>query len=87
MQVDCAVEIETGAYSVRGGVTGARISIRHHGPEVAIHAETAGRQRVIDPALAPGSAGLDRGISPTKTTTPRTVALSEYERATGGGWQ
>lgn len=63
---DCAIELDTNAYSVPWRligetvqviVAGGRVSIRHRGGEVAAHGETTGRrQRVIDPAHLAGLA-------------------------------
>lgn len=60
VQSDCAIELDSNAYSVPWRligetvevvVGGGRVSIRHRGDEVAAHSETAGRhQRVLDPA-------------------------------------
>jgi hypothetical protein len=98
VQADCAVELDTNAYSVpwrligetvRVVVAGGCVSIRHRDREVAAHAETAGRrQRVVDPAHL---AGIGR---PQPVTSPPAAAagdllrpLSEYERAAGGAWR
>jgi len=99
VQADCAVEIDTNAYSVpwrligdtvRVVAAGGRISIRHHGREVAVHAETAGRrQRVVDPAHLAGIGRPPPGTLPSETTTASELLrpLSEYEHAIGGGWR
>lgn len=98
VQADCAVELDTNAYSVpwrligetvRVIVAGGRVGIRHRDREVAAHAEIAGRhQRVVDPAHL---AGIGR---PQPATSPPAVAasellrpLSEYEHAAGGAWR
>src|SRR3546814_17409408 len=58
VQADCAIELDTNAYSVPWRLIGesvqvvvaaGRVSIRHAGVEVAAHAATCGRRpRVID---------------------------------------
>ena len=95
VQADCAVEVDSNAYSVPWRligetvevvVGGGRVSIRHGGREVACHAESAGRrQRLVEAAHV---AGLVRRPAPP----PAPVAaeetllrpLSEYARLAGG---
>jgi Integrase core domain len=99
VQADCCIEVDTNAYSVpwrligesvRVVVSGGRVSIRHDGREVAIHAEAAGRrQRLIEAAHF-------AGLSSLRPTPPATVPeapaidllrpLQEYEQLLGGGW-
>lgn len=65
---DCAVEMDTNAYSVpwrligervRVLVTAEMVSITHAGAEVACHRRSAGRRgRIIDPAHFAGVAGV-----------------------------
>jgi transposase len=64
VQSDCAIELDTNAYSVpwrligetvQVVVAGGRVSIRHRGGEVASHGEIGGRrQRVVDAAHLTG---------------------------------
>jgi transposase len=98
VQADGAVEVDTNAYSVpwrligetvRVVVTSGRVSILHHGREVAGHPETAGRrQRLIEPAHFAGVAPEHPAVVPT--TAPANAdllrPLAEYERLVGGGW-
>jgi len=67
VQADCSIEFDANSYSapwrligesVEVVVAGGRVSIRHDGREVAVHAETTGRrQRVTDPAHFAGVLG------------------------------
>jgi transposase len=98
VQADCAVEIDSNAYSVpwkligetvRVVVADGRVSIRHHDREVAVHAEIAGRrQRVVDPAHLAGIGRTPPPTSPPPATASELLRpLSEYERAAGGAWR
>lgn len=69
---DCAVEIDTNAYSVPWRLIGERVAVsiaagevrvRHGTREVAVHAQAQGRrQRVIDRAHLEGVAGHDGAV-------------------------
>ena len=97
VQADCAIEIDTNAYSVpwrligesvRVVIAGGRISIRHRDREVATHAETAGRrQRVVDPAHLTGIGRLRPATAPPPAACELLRPLSEYEHAAGGAWR
>jgi hypothetical protein len=95
VQADCAVEVDTNAYSVpcrligetvEVAVSGGRVSIRHGGREVAAHAESAGRRQ--RPVEAAHVAGLVRRAAPPPmapvTEEPLLRPLSEYARLAGG---
>jgi transposase len=99
VQADCAIELDTNAYSVpwrligetvQVMVAGGRVSIRHAGREVAAHAESSGRcQRVVEPGHFAGIAharptALPPAHQPSATELLR--PLAEYERLVGGGW-
>jgi len=105
VQADATIELDTNAYSVpwrligeavQVVVAGGRISIRHHGDEVASHGETSGRrQRVIAaghlagiisrPPLA--TSEPPAGLLPAVAAEPELLRpLSEYERVAGGSW-
>ncbi len=101
VQPDCAVEVDTNAYSVPWRLIGARlrvtvidgwIRIFHDGAEVAAHPEAAGRrQRLIEPAHFQGVPGFRRpggiGPEPVRRAEPELLRpLAEYERAVGGAW-
>lgn len=100
VQSDCAIELDTNAYSlpwrligesVQVVVSGGRVSIRHAGHEVATHVETAGRhQRIVQPQHFAGVIG---GPRPAPRPQPEAAAspdllrpLSEYEQVAGGAW-
>jgi transposase len=102
VQADATVELDTNFYSVPWlligetiavVVAGGRVSIRHHGGEVASHGETTGRrQRVI---AATHLAGINRpqfvASKPSARLLPAAEPellrpLSEYEQAAGGSW-
>jgi hypothetical protein len=100
VQSDCAVEIDGNSYSVPWRFIGesvqvvvadGRVSIRHAGSEIAVHAETTGRrQRIIEPAHFHGVAGTARpitAIAPPSEPAPALLRpLAEYERIAGGDW-
>lgn len=99
VQSDCAIELDTNSYSVpwrligetvQVVVAGGRVSVRHAGREVAIHAETTGRrQRVIEPIHFTGVVGGPRPVpQPITVTEPPDLLrpLREYEQLVGGGW-
>jgi transposase len=98
VQADCCVEVDTNAYSVpwrligetvRVVVASGRVSILHHGQEVAVHPETAGRrQRLMEPAhftdIGPERPAVVPTAAPANADLLR--PLDEYERLVGGGW-
>jgi hypothetical protein len=97
VQADCAVEVDGNGFSVPWRFIGesvqvviadGRVSIRHAGNEIAVHAETTGRrQRIIEAAHFHGIAGTARPIAPPVEPAPALLRpLAEYERLTGGGW-
>jgi hypothetical protein len=100
VQADCAVEVDGNGYSVPWRFIGesvavvvadGRVSIRHAGVEIAVHAETTGRrQRIIDPAHFHGVAGAARPVTaivPAPEPGPALLRpLAEYESVAGGGW-
>jgi len=105
VQSDAMVELDTNSYSVPWRligetvevvVAGGRISIRHHGDEVASHGETAGRrQRVIAVGHLAGiisrppsvMVGPPAGLLPPGAAEPELLRpLSEYEQVAGGNW-
>lgn len=82
---DCAVEVDTNAYSVpwrligasvRVQIAGGRVRIEHAGDEVALHGERAGlrRQRVVDPAHFEGVAGFRAPVRSEVASSETTVA-------------
>jgi transposase len=102
VQADCAVEIDTNAYSVPWRLIGesvqvsvsvGRVRIHHAGRLVAEHAEASGRHgRIIDHGHLAGIIGL---VRPTRLAAPAEPpppppdllrCLSEYEAVAGGGW-
>jgi transposase len=103
VQSDATVELDTNAYSVPWRligetvavvVAGGRVSIRHHGGEVASHGETIGRrQRIL---VAAHLAGISQphfvagepsaGLLPAAGEPELLRPLSEYEQAAGGHW-
>jgi hypothetical protein len=102
VQADCAVEIDTNAYSVPLRLIGERVQvsksagrvrIHHAGRLVAEHAEANGRHgRIIDRGHLAGIIGL---VRPTRLAAPAEPlppppdllrCLSEYEAVAGGGW-
>lgn len=100
VQADCAVEVDTNAYSVPWRLIGesvvvtvsaGRVVIHHAGRVVAEHAESAGRkQRIVDRRHFLGIAGqADRHPAPASAEPPPDLLrpLGEYERLVGGGWQ
>jgi transposase len=101
VQSDACVEIDTNAYSVPWRLIGStvqvvvsagRVSIRHDGREVALHAESAGRrQRLIEAAHFAGLTRPEAPVQPVQIE-PAPAAdllrpLAEYEQAIGGGWR
>lgn len=100
VQPDCAIELDTNAYSVpwrligesvQVVVSGGRVSIRHAGHEVATHVETAGRrQRIVQPQHFAGVIGGPRLAPrphPEAAAAPELLRpLSEYEQVAGGAW-
>jgi hypothetical protein len=104
VQADTTVELDTNAYSVpwrligetvQVVVAGGRVSIRHHGSEVASHGETAGRhQRVMDAAHLVGIIGRPQSVMneppagrlPAVSEAELLRPLSEYEAVAGGNW-
>lgn len=98
VQADCAVELDTNAYSVpwrligesvQVSVSAGRVRIHHAGRLVAEHAEVVGRrQRVVEPSHLVGIIGFSRAAAmPDDPASPDLLrALSEYEAVAGGGW-
>lgn len=102
VQADCAVEVDTNAYSVpwrligesvQVSVSAGRLRIHHAGRLVADHAEALGRHgRVVEPSHLAGILGFQRPApraSPEEPPPPAPDllrALSEYEAVAGGGW-
>jgi transposase len=102
VQTDCAVEVDTNAYSVpwrligesvQVSVSAGRVRIHHAGRLIAEHAEAAGRHgRIVDPDHLAGIVGFPRPIPATapddQPPPPPDLlrALSEYEAVAGGGW-
>lgn len=102
VQADCAVEVDTNAYSVPWRLIGetvlvtvsaGRLVIRHAGEIVAEHAETSGkRQRIVDRRHLLGVVGHDGPVcrpAPSEPAEPPPDLLRplvEYERVAGGGW-
>lgn len=107
VQSDCSVELDTNAYSVPWRLigesvqvvaAGGRVSIRHHGQEVAVHPESAGRrQRLVEAAHFAGISSLRASataVSPPMEPPPMEPLapaellrpLQEYEQLVGGGW-
>ncbi len=99
VQADCAVEVDTNAYSVPWRLIGesvvvtvsaGRLVIRHAGTVVAEHAETAGRkQRIVDRRHFLGVAGATgrHASEPIEPPSDLLRPLGEYERLLGGGWR
>lgn len=103
VQSDATIELDTNFYSVPWRligetvavvIAGSRVSIRHHGSEVASHGETTGRrQRVM---AATHLAGISRPqfvvsepvteLLPAAGEPELLRPLSEYEQAAGGSW-
>jgi transposase len=100
VQADCAVEVDTNAYSVpwrligesvQVSVSAGRVRIHHAGRLVAEHAEAAGRrQRIVEPGHLAGIVGFPPTVgAPEEPALPPPDllrALSEYEAVAGGGW-
>lgn len=97
---DCAVEMDTNAYSVpwrligervRVLVTAETVRVTHAGIEVACHRRSAGRRgRIIDPAHFAGVAG---STGPVRKPSDAPIGVSallrplaEYEAVAGGAW-
>lgn len=99
---DCAIEVDTNAYSVpwrligeavRVQVVRGQLRILHAGHEVALHAECRGlrHQRVVDPAHFEGVAGfrtpVRREVLASEPIAPSLLRpLVEYEQLAGGSW-
>ncbi len=92
VRADCAIELDTNAYSVpwrlvgetvRVVVAGGRVSVRHRDDEVANHAETAGRrQRVSDLTHFTGIAATKPSAPPAAIAgEPPAPSLGECELA------
>jgi transposase len=105
VQTDATVELDTNSYSVPWRligetvevvVAGGRVSIRHHGDEVASHGEISGRrQRVIAAGHLAGiisrppfvASEPPTGLLPAVAAKPELLRpLSEYEQVAGGSW-
>ena len=100
VQADCAVEVDTNAYSVpwrligesvQVSVRAGRVRIHHAGRLVAEHAEAAGRrQGIVEPGHLAGIVGFPPTVGAPEEPPPPPPdllrALSEYEAVAGGGW-
>jgi transposase len=102
VQADCAVVVDTNAYSVpwrligervQVSVSAGRVRIHYAGRLVAEHAEASGRHgRMVEPGHLAGIVGFPRPIPAAPPDEPPTRspdllrALSEYEAVVGGGW-
>jgi transposase len=99
VQADCAVEVDTNAYSVPWRLIGETVAvvvsdghvrIHHDGQEVAVHAETTGRrQRIVERAHFHGVAGAARPESQPIALSQDAALLrplAEYELVAGGSW-
>jgi transposase len=102
VQADCAVEVDSNAYSVpwrligervQVSVSAGRVRIHHAGRLVAEHAEAGGRhRRIVERSHFAGVAGVPRPAQVAVPDDPPTPppeflrALSEYEAVAGGGW-
>ncbi len=97
---DCAVELDTNAYSapwrligerVRVLVSAETVRITHAGVEVASHQRSGGRHgRIVDRAHFDGVAGADGRVvrwSAERQEAPALLRpLAEYEAVAGGAW-
>ena len=99
---DCAVELDTNAYSVpwrligervRVLVTAETVRITHAGIEVASHNRSAGRRgRIVERAHFDGVAGAAGRVIRAATEADKDTAatllrpLAEYEAVAGGAW-
>jgi hypothetical protein len=83
VQSDCAIEVDTNAYSVPWQLIGEHVRVTvavgwirvfHAGLEVAVHPEAAGRhQRLVEPAHFQGMPGFRRPVGepgPTRPSAP-----------------
>ncbi|MDQ2629539.1 MAG: IS21 family transposase [Actinomycetota bacterium] len=102
VQADCAVEVDTNAYSVpwrligesvQVSVSAGRVRVHHAGRLVAEHVEAEGRhRRIVERGHFAGVVGLVRSAPAAAPDDPPASppellrALSEYEAAAGGGW-
>jgi hypothetical protein len=100
VQTDCAVEVDTNAYSVpwrligesvQVSVSAGRVRVHHAGRLVAEHAEAGGRhQRIVERSHLAGIVGRPRpapAAPPDDPPPPELLrCLSEYEAVAGGGW-
>ena len=100
VQSDCAVEIDTNAYSVPWRLIGERVrveiaagtvKIRHADQLVAEHRLCHGRhERIVDPrhfAGVSGFAGPVRAPEAPESTAALLRPLAEYEAVAGGNWR
>ncbi|HLV64699.1 MAG TPA: IS21 family transposase [Polyangiaceae bacterium] len=99
---DCAIEVDTNAYSVPWRLIGESVVVQlargelrvlHAGREIALHAECRGlrHQRVVDPAHFEGVAGfrtpVRREVLGSEPIAPSLLRpLVEYEQLAGGSW-
>ncbi len=100
VQSDCAIEVDTNAYSVpwrligetvQVTLSGGRVQVRHAGRIVADHAECGGRRNRVVEAIhfegVAGHGGMVRKEPPPDEKPPELLRpLAEYERIVGGGW-
>jgi transposase len=98
VQSDCAVEVDTNAYSVPWRLIGERVrveiaagqlQVRHAGELVAEHAISHGRhERIVDPRHFAGVAGFSGPVRrPAEEPASALLRpLAEYEAVAGGSW-
>jgi transposase len=102
VQADCAVEVDSNAYSVPWRligesvcvvIAGDTLRVSHAGREVAVHQRRIGRfERVVDPAHFAGVIGfgskatVDIAAAETVSAPELLRPLLEYERLVGGRW-
>ena len=101
VQADCAVEVDTNAYSVpwrligesvQVSVSAGRVRIHHAGRLVAEHAEArAGTGASSSAATSPASSAWSgrpsaAAVEPPPPPPDLLRCLSEYEAVAGGGW-
>src|SRR5579859_52716 len=96
---DCAIEVDSNAYSVpwrligesvRVVIAGKMVRVSHGGCEVAVHERRTGRfERVTNPAHFEGVVGFRSKamVAPARAPEPALLRpLLEYEQLIGGRW-